>query len=149
MTTIVFREGVMAADSNVFWGDCNIGKFQKIYDLKEEKKVVGFSGATINCDMFLRFLRGEEFNKELLSNQEDELYFRAMVYDKVEKTIGIYDSYCYEYPDCHEAPYYALGSGKEFALGAMASGSNAREAVEIASMFDKSTGGEVVVVDCW
>lgn len=37
-------------------------------------------------------------------------------------------------------PFFAVGSGSEFALGAMAAGANARRAVEIACRFDASSG---------
>lgn len=41
---------------------------------------------------------------------------------------------------------FAIGSGADFALGAMACGKTAAEAVEIASQFDVNTGGSIVTV---
>ncbi len=38
---------------------------------------------------------------------------------------------------------FAIGSGREYALGAMASGASASDAVEVASKFDVFTGGPV------
>lgn len=35
---------------------------------------------------------------------------------------------------------YAIGSGASYALGALASGASAKEAVEVAAMYDKGTG---------
>lgn len=42
-------------------------------------------------------------------------------------------------------PYEAIGSGSEYALGAMAMGASAKRAVQIASRFDPSTGRGVTV----
>jgi ATP-dependent protease HslVU (ClpYQ) peptidase subunit len=43
-----------------------------------------------------------------------------------------------------EAPHFAIGSGAAYALGAMACGKSAAEAVKIAARFDIATGPEVV-----
>jgi hypothetical protein len=40
-------------------------------------------------------------------------------------------------------PFFAAGSGQDFALGAMAAGADARRAVEIAIQFDTQSGGRV------
>ena len=37
-------------------------------------------------------------------------------------------------------PFVAIGSGSEFAMGAMAMGAGARKAVEVAARFDRATG---------
>ena len=47
------------------------------------------------------------------------------------------------YPNKVVADFYAIGSGNELALGAMAAGADARRAVEIAIMLDTSSGGEI------
>ena len=44
------------------------------------------------------------------------------------------------------APYYALGSGRPEALGAMHHGATAEEAVQAAIAHDANTGGEVTVL---
>jgi ATP-dependent protease HslVU (ClpYQ) peptidase subunit len=41
---------------------------------------------------------------------------------------------------------YTLGSGGTYALGAMASGADARTAVEIAARYDVNTGGKITVL---
>lgn len=43
--------------------------------------------------------------------------------------------------------FAALGSGSEFALGALAMGANAKTAVQVAAKFDPYTGGGVDTVD--
>lgn len=44
-----------------------------------------------------------------------------------------------------DAPFRALGTGSQIALGAMAAGASAIEAVTIASNFDAYTGGDISV----
>ena len=43
-------------------------------------------------------------------------------------------------------PFYAVGSGRDFAIGAMHCGKTPAEAVEIASKYDLKTGMEIDVV---
>jgi hypothetical protein len=43
--------------------------------------------------------------------------------------------------------FHAIGSGRDFAMAAMHCGRSAREAVEIASLYDVFTGGEVMAFD--
>ena len=45
------------------------------------------------------------------------------------------------------APFYAIGSGSHFALGAMWQGASAAEAVQAAIVFDTGSGGEVDVIE--
>lgn len=40
-------------------------------------------------------------------------------------------------------PFWAIGSGSEYALGAMQMGADAESAVEVAKIFDMGTGGDV------
>lgn len=44
-------------------------------------------------------------------------------------------------------PFHAIGSGRDFAMAAMHCGRTAREAVQIASLYDVFTGGEVMDFD--
>jgi len=44
-------------------------------------------------------------------------------------------------------PPFAIGTGSEFAMGAMVAGCDARDAAAIASQLDENTGGKIVCVD--
>lgn len=44
--------------------------------------------------------------------------------------------------------YLSIGSGRDFALGAMAQGATAQKAIEIACSLDTYSGGPVVAYDC-
>lgn len=43
-------------------------------------------------------------------------------------------------------PFYALGSGRPLAVGAMVAGASVKDAVRIACQHDPNSGGEVIVV---
>ena len=43
-----------------------------------------------------------------------------------------------------EEPFYALGTGAPYSLGAMSMGADAREAVTVAMRFDTQSGGDIV-----
>lgn len=47
-------------------------------------------------------------------------------------------------PEILDVPFYAIGSGKEFAMGAMAMGASAVEAVRVAIKWCPTVGGHVV-----
>lgn len=44
-------------------------------------------------------------------------------------------------------PFHAIGSGRDFAMAAMHCGRSAREAVEIAALYDVFSGGEIMAID--
>ena len=57
-------------------------------------------------------------------------------------------SYGHEAPYAELVPYpYALGTGNEYALGALKAGASAEEAVRIACEIDIHSGGEIQVVN--
>ena len=47
----------------------------------------------------------------------------------------------------NQREFWAIGSGRDFALAALYCGKTAREAVEVAMAFDNGTGGEVEHLD--
>lgn len=57
---------------------------------------------------------------------------------------GVVRHYCGRlYPYKVQAPFHASGSGAHLAIGAMAHGATAVQAVKIAAQFDSGTGGKV------
>ena len=47
---------------------------------------------------------------------------------------------------CNLADHWALGSGSYYAIGAMDAGANAKEALKIAKLRDKNTGGRIRII---
>lgn len=85
---------------------------------------------------------------------EDAMLFIDWMADGKPGTIALQDNFsalvvdkgrCWRYGQqlqgyLIDAPFWAAGSGADYAVGAMAMGANAREAVEIASQYDVFTG---------
>lgn len=168
MTTIAYKDGILAADTQGNWRDTPT-EASKIY------KVNGFGDDAVYLAGSGVLWRIREIVKlcELLSDSQPApaggreplwKYLAASFYDKH------HDAKPDETPSCLliqagtgnvlwlEGPrfsavtfnrgYVALGSGADFAMGAMAAGVDAIKAVEIAIDHDVHTGGVVESVNC-
>lgn len=150
MTTICYKDGVLAADSQVTAGNiiCN-NNFDKVerFDSSEFGSVYVAAAGTLShiCEMFTfigQIFAGEtpgpikfgsgEFQAVMLT--EDGKLHEAMLTDASTDITWI---------EC-ESPW-AIGSGAQVALGAMAKGASPEEAVHIASKHDCYTNDNVKV----
>lgn len=86
-------------------------------------------------------------------NGADPMNTPVCKYDRTDTAFIVFQggacvSYSMELPYPDEAfPGEAFGSGRKYAMGAMAMGANATEAVKIAIKLDPGSGGAVQVVD--
>ena len=71
----------------------------------------------------------------------DENWSRLIVVNAKERTIVTYEQCPVAIPILE--PFMAWGSGRDFAMGAMATGATAREAVEIACRFSVDCGIDI------
>jgi ATP-dependent protease HslVU (ClpYQ) peptidase subunit len=143
MTTIAYIDGVMAADTLLSRGnDCVEGAIKIVHT---DKYLIGISGGMANL-MPLQALIKKHEGKVLCPSEfwtfwEDApAYaggFESMIVSKADGTIW----------NANEGPpvrlpraYDAIGSGADYACGAMAVGASAPEAVEAAGMHDMNTG---------
>jgi ATP-dependent protease HslVU (ClpYQ) peptidase subunit len=134
MTTIAYRDGVLSADSLVTNMACKVGTFEKLFDDKEDNHY-GCIGEVQDLIAFRKWKRGCSEKPKV---SED---FCALMVDK-NNNLWIYEDKLI--PRKMECEYYAIGSGYEFALGAMANGASAYEALEAAIKHDCYSGGEIV-----
>jgi 20S proteasome alpha/beta subunit len=138
MTTIAYRGGVLASDSRVSDGDTVLpGHERKIFRLPDGC-LFAASGSSEGSEMLLRAmrrgsplpkLRGDRAVDALMVTPAGHLF-------QFEGTI---------WARCR-APYYAIGSGSDFALGALFQGATAVEAVRAGMKFDAFSGGKVQVL---
>ena len=138
MTTIAVKNGVMAADSLVSYGNSTCGYAEKIRRTKGGILIAWAGPLHMQLSAFDWFEGGAEYEDappDLRDAGSGELV--ALLPDKRFMAF-----YCAR-PLAFSAPFYAIGSGSEYAIGAMATGASAAEAVHIASRFDHGTGGEV------
>lgn len=139
MTTIAYRDGVLAADTQSTEHDRIYGKIVKIR--KRGGLLASFSGEACMgrafADWFVGGMEGEAPEMEL-----GEQTATGIIYFHPRKWL-IHDKYGW---DSYEAPFYAHGSGAELAIGAMEMGASAEGAVRVASIHDIYTGGDVTVL---
>lgn len=134
MTTIAYRAGLLAADSQATGGgikDCSIVKLAR----NERGDLCAAAGDAGFISRFLGwFIGGEKHDVPDRGDGNEGVIIRAdgsiTGFDKGGDYLVI-------------APYYAVGSGRQLALGAMAAGATAAQAVEAAIKHDVYSGGPV------
>ena len=144
MTTIVYRDGVMAADSQVTVtseaGGSRKFKCEKLYRRDVPgfgECIIGLAGGSFDGLVFLDWLvsGNPEPPQRLIDGGAD---FTAIVLSKAG--LHEYDMWCR--PDRVLERFYAVGSGSKAALGALHMGASAKEALQIAARVDAYTGGK-------
>jgi ATP-dependent protease HslVU (ClpYQ) peptidase subunit len=145
MTTIAYRDGIIAADSQVTHeaaGDkSGAGSHkhtcQKLYTKKAfgYHAVIATAGESAPGMLFVDWYGKKGKPPEVLHDTD----FTCLVLD--EDGLWEFNSFCRA--EKIEEPFYAIGSGAKAALGAMHMGASAIEAVEIAKKIDPYTGGKV------
>lgn len=136
MTTIVYRDDILAADSR---GSCSgwiqPGKETKLFRLSDGR-AAGVTGQWAVARKLLSWVESDQ------STDQPDGDARVIA---VGKKIEVFeDGHSY----IENAKFMAWGSGMPPALGALHAGASAVEAVRIASLVDPSTGGKVISMEC-
>ncbi|HYE00929.1 MAG TPA: hypothetical protein VEH84_16215 [Alphaproteobacteria bacterium] len=139
MTTIAYRDGIMAADSQVTGGDVVRGTAKKIFRIND--LLVACCGGSDEAEEFRQWLRAGAAQGDRPRFRDDSR-FSAMTVD-ADGAVNIWNKFCV--PQLADAPFHALGSGNELALGAMAFGASAEQAVNVACSLDIYSGGPIQV----
>lgn len=139
MTTIAWDGKTLAADTLVSRNDAVSG-----YSVKAFKR-----GPVLAASCGSMAL-GQRFRDWFRSGMQGDVPLLALDDDSACAII-IHDGRIIEWsgqqvPDVVAAPFAAWGSGAPYALGAMAAGATAEEAVRAAMMLDHHTGGEITVL---
>jgi len=142
MTTITFRDNVMAADGReTISGETTPDGYivrdncKKIFRLTDGSL---FAGHGVSEDVERVRLALEDGRKKM-PKSEDCMCIRV----KPDGSL-----WCYEgriWTEITDMPYYALGSGAPFALSAMDTGADAQTAVRVAISRDVWSGGVIQV----
>lgn len=132
MTTIAWDGKTLASDRLQSWGGRPISK-SKIFRIKHKLyKAVGVCGNAVGSYAMLEKLLGKR--KELPTLDVDD--YNLLLIDKENKAWWLNGN---EVPLEVPSPW-ALGTGGEYALGAMGFGATAEEAVHVAMKYDINTG---------
>jgi ATP-dependent protease HslVU (ClpYQ) peptidase subunit len=135
MTTIAYRDGVLAADTRVTRGGYIMpGHFCKI-GRSPSGDLVGISGNCAKADGFLRAVINGTADPTAPEEGVTALVISPDGRITVHEAAGRFD--------ITGAEFWAIGSGTSAALGALHAGASAEEAVRIAMLIDNDSGGEV------
>jgi ATP-dependent protease HslVU (ClpYQ) peptidase subunit len=140
LTTIAYRDGQMAADTQVIAGSTIIpSKVVKIARRKKDGALAAACGNLTFLFAFLEwFLAGEKGEGPPLDEGD-----RGIIARGKGKPLEVFENTgFFEYTP----EYAAFGSGMEFAIGAMHHGATAFEALQAAVKHDPGSGGEITVM---
>lgn len=140
MTTIAYRDGVMASDSQLTRGHSHRdGSSQKVFRLGSGL-LVGIAGRWPEAQRFVDWLRqGAEGWPSPMGGEQGAEAIVIMPDDLVLMVTG-------HGMERFRAPYVTLGTGSDYASGAMAHGASAEEAVRAALAHESFSSGPLQVV---
>lgn len=142
MTTIAFRDGIMAADSQETTDiKMHCRKLFRRTSPTGRRVIIGTAGSSyagmIHVDSYSK---GSERPK-VLDNIESDEDFQNLIWDGKALWEINWLWHPIRVPRSHK--FFAIGSGAAAALGAMHMGASAKEAVNTAKKIDNLTGGRV------
>lgn len=148
MTTIAFRDGIIAADSRLTYDTEHGGSRKhictKLYRkrITEGKKtfdvIIGTAGMSSPALVFIDWYGTGKPIPDVLLNIESD--FTCLIL----RPDGLYEADQFCRPDRILEDFYAVGSGAKEAMTAMRCGKSAVEAVRLAAQSDPYTGGRIV-----
>lgn len=141
MTTIAFKNGVLAADTAMRQGGSMLGSVVKIVRRNDGDMAGAAGNANYNGAFIKWFLAGEK-DEPPKATESDRHMDRGVIFRKA----GGIDVFEPNGAFRCEAEYYAFGSGMDYALGAMFAGAGAGTAVHAAVKHDPHSGGDVTVL---
>lgn len=138
MTTIAYRAGTISADTRISYASYHNGNREKL--AIQGGYIVALAGQTwLRKPLEQWASEGcpEDSIPAVLIDHND--CFEALLIDRDGNCSAVECGYLVPVL----ADYAAIGSGGMFALGAMAHGASASEAVAAAASHDKNTGGDI------
>lgn len=137
MTVVAWDGRTLAADKRMTYG----GHFNTVTKLvRAGRYICGFSGSPQPIGGFVAWLEaGEKPETFPVGKEDDQKVYALCVRD--DCTVWKFENS--PYPMRLEDTHAASGSGRDYARAAMHLGKCAREAVEIACLFDESCGNGV------
>lgn len=150
MTTAAFKDGILATDTQMSSEHNGIGRVTKICELPHNWRFVA-SGETGTCRLVAHELSHVLNEENPTLNGPVLLTLENVSSGEFNALLAHPDHGCFELylmmPSGrvmtieNQRPFTAIGSGAHFAMGAMAHGATALQAVVIASDYDPFTSG--------
>lgn len=142
MTLIAYRDGIMSADTGVWFGDACMPWAEKLARAPDGMTLYGVAGDAAQGHTFLRWVdEGCQGEPPKPDWEKDRSSFTAMFVSK--HAPGLVNIYGARGIEQYEAPYFAIGAGSEGALCAMLLGATAAQAIEAALVHCSGVAGTV------
>jgi 20S proteasome alpha/beta subunit len=142
MTTIAYRDGILAADTRATDSGYHPGIYRCEKLFRVGNDIVGTAGDDTPGMVFLDWYTHKDKRKPPSRLVDGEADFCCLVLSK--NGLFWYDKWCR--PNKVLDEFYAIGSGGAYAMGAMGMGATAEEAVRQAARWDCYTGGDIVTM---
>lgn len=135
MTTVVADAnfGLMLCDSRLSSDGAGNSNARKVFRIRGE--LYGVTGVYVDSMAFISWVKSGK--AEDIPSME---HVQAVCISK-ERKLYMFDSD--PRPYVIDDKVYAIGSGSNFALGALAAGASPRDAIRIAARYDPGTGGRI------
>lgn len=131
MTTVVYRDGVLAGDSRIVSdGMVHSDNVRKVHRLRSGQ-LFGWAGSVEDAHR----LRLAIAQSKAIGNLDV-----IAILVEADGTVGIFEGNAWR---TEKEPYFAIGSGAPYATGAMDAGANAVTAAAIGAKRDTQSGGKI------
>jgi ATP-dependent protease HslVU (ClpYQ) peptidase subunit len=132
MTTIAYRDGVVAADTQMSESGCAY-RTSKLHRIAGD--IVAVSGEMYPAQRFLDWYA----HREMTLDFSDDHQFECLIATAGGQVFTVDRNMAFLPVRLFRGGFYAIGSGRDFALAAMRCGKSAVDAVRIAAEFDTCT----------
>lgn len=139
MTTIAYRDGVLAADTLRTSNGMRDGYQRKIH--KCGRLLIAGAGSAAVCEQFRSWVLRGMVGPSPFEGKPDSGNGLVITPDGLAVIWGSSGPW-----QLKDVPFLALGTGEQIAMGAMAMGGSAEEAVRAAITLNISSGGEIQTV---
>ena len=134
MTTVVFYDGVLAADRRVTMsGEIVADAYRKV-GVTHDDWLFAWCGKCADAMTFVEWAHGDRSDKPPKGD-----YCSLLISPNGKRVFEFEDGKIL--PKARKRKFFALGSGSTAALGALYAGATAKQAVLIAQKIDTSSGG--------
>ncbi|WP_426314533.1 hypothetical protein ACN9MF_28345 [Methylobacterium fujisawaense] len=145
MTTIAYRDGVMAADSGSWMGDaCH--RWARKLARGPDGTLYGTAGHAAECEAFLAWVRAGCAGSAPRAREEDDGRGSSFVVLVAPPEGGVRIRTARGDEVYPEAAYFAVGAGKEVCFGALFMGATAEQALHAAMEHGCSAIGSVCTI---
>lgn len=137
MTTLAFKDGVLAADGKATRGDLVVELDAKKVRRLRDGSIVGITGNPAPAMLFVEWLNDGGNMPSLGANC-------CVVHLRADGSLRVYEDGGWQDEDTRRA--HSWGSGWQIAATAMKCGKTARQAVQMATKMDVWSGGEIIAL---